>query len=363
MKLNFQAGSSPLASRHNPVIYSAIFVGIIIIFIAIIIWFLLKKLDTLHQTEEWIEKQKDRPTKKSDVIKTARKYNFTDEETNLLWKICHKFKANNIFYNFKSSSFLYDLFFNGYQYFSEINDQASLSNLFNLKFKIEKIIAESSLIKSSHLIPLQTKIFYLTHDSEKISFTLIKNHKDYLVLAPKDEKQAFKEKYEELTKMLFTFISSTGMHYGFVSRLIRYEQEDDKQVIIISHPTELYIQAQRHFKRIRINEDGIFFSAKQNNDTNKAFIPGEKKYPCKITNISGGGCCLSTKFPIKEGQYLFLTMPFINDKNTVLGKIVKTRNSMQQGLFNLHIHFEKIPLEIINKIQAEAHNFENSFQK
>jgi hypothetical protein len=29
----------------------------------------------------------------------------------------------------------------------------------------------------------------------------------------------------------------------------------------------------------------------------------------------------------------------------------------------LHIHFEKIPLEIINKIQAEAHNFENSFQK
>ena len=99
MKLNFQAGSSPLASRHNPVIYSAIFVGIIIIFIAIIIWFLLKKLDTLHQTEEWIEKQKDRPTKKSDVIKTARKYNFTDEETNLLWKICHKFKANNIFYN------------------------------------------------------------------------------------------------------------------------------------------------------------------------------------------------------------------------------------------------------------------------
>ena len=59
MKLNFQAGSSPLASRHNPVIYSAIFVGIIIIFIAIIIWFLLKKLDTLHQTEEWIEKQKD----------------------------------------------------------------------------------------------------------------------------------------------------------------------------------------------------------------------------------------------------------------------------------------------------------------
>ena len=143
MKLNFQAGSSPLASRHNPVIYSAIFVGIIIIFIAIIIWFLLKKLDTLHQTEEWIEKQKDRPTKKSDVIKTARKYNFTDEETNLLWKICHKFKANNIFCNFKSSSFLYDLFFNGYQYFSEINDQASLSNLFNLKFKIEKIIAES----------------------------------------------------------------------------------------------------------------------------------------------------------------------------------------------------------------------------
>ena len=56
-------------------------------------------------------------------------------------------------------------------------------------------------------------------------------------------------------------------------------------------------------------------------------------------------------------------MPFINDKNTVLGKIVKTRNSMQEGLFNLHIHFEKIPLEIINKIQAEAHNFENSFQK
>lgn len=242
MKLNFQAGSSPLASRHNPVIYSAIFVGIIIIFIAIIIWFLLKKLDTLHQTEEWIEKQKDRPTKKSDVIKTARKYNFTDEETNLLWKICHKFKANNIFYNFKSSSFLYDLFYNGYQYFSEINDQASLSNLFNLKFKIEKIIAESSLIKSSHLIPLQTKIFYLTHNSEKIAFSLIKNHKDYLVLAPKDEKQAFKEKYEELTKMLFTFISSTGMHYGFVSRLIRYEQEDDKQVIIISHPTELYTQ-------------------------------------------------------------------------------------------------------------------------
>ena len=123
-------------------------------------------------------------------------------------------------------------------------------------------------------------------------------------------------------------------------------------------------EAEQHSLEQRVAELRTAISAeKQNNDTNKAFIPGEKKYPCKITNISGGGCCLSTKFPIKEGQYLFLTMPFINDKNTVLGKIVKTRNSMQEGLFNLHIHFEKIPLEIINKIQAEAHNFENSFQK
>ena len=53
----------------------------------------------------------------------------------------------------------------------------------------------------------------------------------------------------------------------------------------------------------------------------------------------------------------------ISDEKLILGKIVKTRNSLTEGLFNLHINFEKISLEMINKIQAEAHNFEDSFQK
>lgn len=366
MNLNFQAGSSPLTSRHNPVIYSAIFVALIFIFIAVLIWLALKKIEQIKQTDEWIEKQKERTTKKKDVIQTARKYNLSDEETKLLWKICNKTKANNIYYNIKNSSYLFDLFLNAYQDFISVPNpnQTEIYNMFNLKFKIEKIIAASSLIKSSHLIPEQTKIYFITKNSEKVIFNLETNHKDYMILSPLKELVEGETKPEELTKLIFTFVSQTGMHYGFLSRLIRYQDENNKQVMIISHPTELYTQTQRHYKRIRINENGTFYAAKQNeNSEEKKYSVGEKKYPCKITNISGGGCCVTTNFPIKEKQYLFLEAPFISDEKLILGKIVKTRNSLTEGLFNLHINFEKISLEMINKIQAEAHNFEDSFQK
>ena len=68
MNFDFQAGGSPLASRQNPAIYASVIIGIVIVLVFFLFWFIQKKVKQMRSTPEWIKKESERPTNKKDVI-------------------------------------------------------------------------------------------------------------------------------------------------------------------------------------------------------------------------------------------------------------------------------------------------------
>ena len=98
---DFQAGSSPLASRANPVIYAVLIVAAIIIFIAFLIWSALKLLEKYRTSEKYIESKKNKISSYSDIKSFSSKFKLSQKEQALLWKIFKKYHITNIFYTIR----------------------------------------------------------------------------------------------------------------------------------------------------------------------------------------------------------------------------------------------------------------------
>ena len=88
---DFQAGSSPLSSRANPVIYAVLIVAAVIIFIAFLIWSALKILKKYRTSDKYIESQKNKISSYADIKNFCAKFKLSQKEQALLWKIFKKY--------------------------------------------------------------------------------------------------------------------------------------------------------------------------------------------------------------------------------------------------------------------------------
>lgn len=358
MNLDFQAGGSPLAARMNPIIYTAILWGLIVIGILFAIGLLLNKLKEYKETPEWLEKEKIRPTKKKDIDTFARKHLLKENEADFLWKLCRKYKITNILYAVTNLDTIEPFF---EQYYLENKDGSAqdINLMFRVKFRLERVFAASVTISSTKALTKETRISEIFPDGSKLPFAIFENAKDYLIIAITKEFYDSETKPQNLEKVAFTFHSETGMRYAFVSRILRYEQKGENYLMFVSHSNDLITKQQRNFKRILTSEKCKIasVSTETNRKNEKYYVPAEKKFDCILTNLSGGGCCISTTLPIKEGQMIYVELSLDLDQVGVFGKIIKTRKSQTQGLFNIHIMFDNISLENQNKILAKVYGY------
>ncbi len=358
MNLNFQAGDSPITARMNPAIYTVLLLVILIAGILAAILFLLNKRKEKEKTPEWHEAQSKRKTNRKDVAIFSEKYKLKPEEEQFLWKICRKFGITNILFAIKDLASI-EPYFEKYYTQNKNNSETDINIMFRLKFHLERIFAASVTLTSTKQIAKNSKISEIFPDGTKIDFLVYENTKDFLSIKITDEFFESQKKPENLEKVAFTFRSTSGMRYAFVSRILRYETDANGHQMIVPHSNDLITKQQRNFKRISVNEKCRIASIKfeSNKKNEKKYIPAEKKYECVLTNISGGGCCISTTLPIKENQMTYIEFSLADGEYGVFGTIVKTRKSSTQGLFNLHIKFNDISLEVQNKILAKVYGY------
>lgn len=360
MNLDFQAGNSPLASRQNPVIYAALLVALVIIAVCALIWILILLRKKQKETPEWIEAEKKRPTKYSDIVKLAKIYAIAPEEIPLLWDICKKYHVPNIFYSIKQFNELDPVFKQAYTDLKDSGKEQKTNRLFALKFKLDKIFAETVHISSTTSLQPGTKISLLTTSGTKTDGVIRKNEKNYLAAALPSDFLASPKKPEPLKKIAFTFHSPTGMIYICLTRIIRYEQEGAAELMILAHSSDLIKKTRRSFKRKSVNEPCRIAPVKLAKDKNgsKTYRLSENTIPCTLLNISGGGCLIASALPIKDGQIVCTEFDLPGEEHSAIGKIVRTRKSRANGMYNLHIHFLKISLEVQNKILAKVYSYD-----
>ena len=365
----FQIGSSPLSARASFPI-GVYIIGVVIVAAVILgIWFLTKRIIAYRNSEEYIKKQLERPTTLKDIKKFTEDNRLTPEMSDCLWDMCRTFKVPNINYLIRETETLEEFFRKFYFYSKEHGATVEyIDTLFGLTFTVEKISAATKNLLSTKQLPLESVVFYLTHESEQFPLYVKINNNDFVALeVPKFLVERPNIKPPLLERLRFITKTSNGMTYHFTSRAMRYQNNPDGKIyLIIAHSEDLLNQAHRNSKRESIDADCIFSPArlaKPEEKSKKAkfdedvYIVAQKEYNGKVTNISSGGCCIKTNLPIKEKQYLSLRIPSLDIDDHIIGIIRRTRQLLD-NTYNLHIQFLHIELESKNRINAYAFKYE-----
>lgn len=351
---------SPLQARKTAPLFTVILILLIIVAIVVLIGIILRKIAAYKQSDKYLEKEKERITKYSDISKYANANELSETEKNILWDVCQATQWKNILYSLKDNSSVNELFKTAYRILKEKKyfTEKKLNLYFKTVFKIESIVAQHKKLISSKQIPVQSVIHFVNEEGEKFPFTIIENAKDFFVIIIPEFFIKSSEKPQILKQYRFVYKIEEGLSYNFVTRIIRYEENNPNEIrAIIAHTDTFECQTLRKFKR-EFFEKSCYFSAVAFLNNNKdEYKVKEKKFPGKITNISGGGCCIKTTLPIKENQYLCIFLNSIGINEGILGKIKRTRK-LSGGLFSLHIQFIKLKLEIENKILTLVYKYD-----
>lgn len=351
---------SPILARKSAPLFTVILILGIIIGIIVAFGILIAKIREYKKSDKYVDKEKNRTTIYSDIVKYANQNDFSSNEKGILWEVCQITKWKNIFYTLKDNSSVNELFRKAYYILKEKKglSEKKLNLFFKTLFKIETIVAQYRKLISSKQIPLKSLIFYISEEGEQYPFTIIQNTKDFFVIEVPEFIAKTQRRPQILKQSRFTYKTNDGLSHNFVTRIIRYDESDPKQIkAIIAHTDKLECQTLRKFKREFFEEKCHFSAVIHNPNGQNKYTVKPEKLEGKITNISGGGCCIRTNLPIKENQYLcvFLESIGINDK--IIGIIRRTRK-LYSAEFALHIQFLDLPVSIENKILALVYKYE-----
>ena len=356
---------SPLEARQThrgdlAIIFILLIVFAALLGIAFIIWM---KVKNYYKSEQYIEKERNRKTKLKDIQKLAKENNLNNTDINILWEICRLTDANNILYSIKSNTEVNELFHTAYEIMKNQNllTDEKLNDFFVTLFKLELIVAQFKKVLSTRQIPEKSVIFYISDEGEQYPFTVTQNQKDFFTAEIPEFLYKSPRRPALLTRSRFTFKTSDGLSYNLITRIIRYnEGNDGKFYMVISHSEHLECQAQRHFKRDFFEKECTFQAVKYNENPGKGeeqYTFSDNEYAGKITNISAGGCCIQTTLPIKEKQYIGVSLPDTGIDEVMVGIIRRTRR-LPTGKLALHIQFVQISLFAKNRINTLVYKYE-----
>lgn len=360
MNFNFQAGGSPLLSRQNPVIYLIPLFGAALIGIAFLFFLLIQLRKKYLSSEKYIEASKNRPTKKKDVIALAKKYSLSSSEIDLLWYISEKYKIPNILYMISIPEKLDVFFKDAYNEFLSRKDERSISELFELKAHLERIYAETQILTNTYKLISGTEMKIITSDGESVDCLLLNNTKDYLELGVDEEYFTSKKRAKELSHVVVSFKSKTGMKYSFLTRVVRY-QRNSKNIpcVLIVHAIEFMDNVKRAYRRMDINTPCTFSAVKSELKKGKTIYEvSEKEYKAYLLEISGNGCKMQIDMPIKDGQFLRVSFVLDKDAFDCLGKISKLRSIKGRNIYNIYVEFINVKPNIRNKMLAKVYGYD-----
>lgn len=356
----YQAGTSPLEAR------GAFPMGTFLLFLAIIaaviaaVYIIIKKRQEYFNSDEFKEKERNRPTTRKDIVKIEKEHNLTKEQGDMLWDICQMSNAKNIIYQLKDNNEISELFRTAYDiYRQEDSSEQKIFDFFTLLYKMETIVAKNKAVTNTKFIPVSTIVFYLSDGGEQLPFPIVKNTTDGFYLEIPQFLFESPRKPKILARSRFTFKTNQGLSYNFVARVIRYDHNNEQYFMVVGHTDNLTSQVQRHFKRDYFERECSFspILLNKNEENDDIFVYSSKIYQGKCTNLSGGGCCIQTDMPIKEGQNLRVMIPDLNTEENIIGVIKKTRRLPITG-YAIHIQFLRISLKSQNRIFSLVYKYE-----
>lgn len=359
--INVTGNGSPLDARQNKMVYLILVLAAIVIGVFVLVYFALKAIKKIQQSEAWIEAHKKRPTTVVDVHKLAKQMNFSQDEENVLWEACKRTKAPNIIYLVKDMKAIDDLLRKEFGYLrAQKIAESTIYILFSLRQKIATVNAQTSRLKTTFAITLGQIIYISRSATTKIPMEVVDNIKNGLYLLLPSNMQTQTSRPVELSKVQFTIPASEGGLYTFFSRVVRYTtMKDGRLAMIVSHTNEVVFQERRKQKRIDVSMSCDFSAVKiESKGKGKVlFLPQTNRHDARLKDISAGGCKIMANMPIKEGQHIHIKWTLTGTVCEAVGVIIRTTKGTEADAYYLAIKFAQITDRVRNDILAFVYKY------
>ena len=191
---------------------------------------------------------------------------------------------------------------------------------------------------------------------------LLYHDKNVQFVQPSDSFMTLEGKPKELDKITLLFVIFENLFYKMPVRVVRYQTASNGVYqMLLTHSNDLERLNRRNAKRILTKQKCTFSSVKVEKGQKEGelnYLPSDRKHEGIINNISGEGCSLLTKLPIKAEQDIYLEFSFDPlHTDSVIGLICGAEKNLTNDFYTLHIKFLKISLEAKNRIFAYVYNF------
>ena len=355
------ATGSPLAARQTALPYTVMGAALIGLAVVFLLWLLWRIAQKRKESPEYIEAQKNRPTTLKDIQALAKKISLTRSEALLLYNICFRYKARNVYYLWNDEEYLDGLFREEFLRLRQKGAEGDIHELFMLRTRLEKISNSLKNIPSSHNIPEGQTLTLPATGGRVYNFKIAKNEKDSITLEmpPNFEGTEFQPK--PLDKIVMTFLSKHNILYVLSTRVIRFQHGPGGiGEMVIRHSNAVSMQNRRQFKRVNVGNQCTFSAVEETTGKrgDVSYAPKENKYEGKLADVSAGGCMIQTKLPIKRDQKLWIKIS-LPDKPEfeAIGLIVSAQKNNETEVFSLHISFIEVPEESRNDIFAYVYKY------
>lgn len=356
------ATGSPLAARQTALPYTVMAFALVGIGVLFLLWIVWKILQKRKESPEYIEAQKNRPTTIKDIQALTKKISLTRQEALLLYNICFRQKARNIYYLWNDEEYLDGLLREEFLRLRQKNAESDVYEVFKLKSRLERIERMQHSIPSSHNIPEGETLTLPATGGRFYSFKIRKNDQDSLVLEVPKNLEGTEFCPKPLDKIVMTYMTKRGTQYVLSSRVIRFQHgAGGVHEMVINHSNAVSMQNRRQWKRINIGNKCLFSAVEEKTGRRGevTYSPKENKYEGTLADVSAGGCMIKTQLPIKRDQKLWIKINLPErGEFEAYGLIVSAQKNNETNEFALHISFIEIDEKDRNDIFAFVYNYQ-----
>ncbi len=350
---------SPIDARLTLSVFPVIIIALILISFVTVLYFLSKRLSSYKNSKQYAEKNKDKKTTTKEINDVAKRAKLSKTGREILTTIFKEHPLPNIYFAIKEAEILESYLKETYKAISVTDNQQTISEFFKLRYNIYTNFDQSMIIKNSRLIPVETEFKFTPSQGVHHTLKVIESlgEEFHLLMPPVIQNE---EKPEILSKINLIFTYKSSAAYNLETRIVRYQKgKNNSDIMVCTHSDKIFPLQKRTAPRLDLNTDCQFASAKPENESDSkeaslTFKTGTTMHQGILADTSAGGCRIFTKLPIKAKQYIYISGPLDGKENgTAIGQILRTTKNKNEE-YILHIKFEKINEETVNKINASA---------
>lgn len=356
------ATGSPIEARLNSFVYVFILIFFIAAAVLGLVLFAIQKFKSLTKSKKWIEANKNRETRRSDVHLLALEAGLASEEKMMLYRICRHHHARNIQFLYRSETELNRLFKAEFQLMNSQSprNEEKTAAFFSLRYKLEKLYDRKHAIISTRSLRNGQPVAVVDEKRTPWNAVVRKNTPDGFYIEIPQKLASSPSRPKPLSRFLVTLPSQTGILYQCIVRAVRYETEPSgKLYLLAAHALTLKIFQKRMAKRKDINNECFFSAVKAaGQDAGKNNAIQQKRHSGKLIDISATGCKISCALPIVKGQSIrvFFVVPGL-EENEAQGTIIRTKKNLDETEFMLYIQFTDIDIAVKNDIYAAIYGY------